>query len=132
MTTLGYPVRVASKLIAIATIVLGSQQLVAQTVASIPAGMEGTYTLTFGSAQQGAPLVNGDTLNVVLSSGGTLCIDKYILGNPVLEGSNTAEAVWHAPAVGVKLALSNINTGTFNELNVFSSSNQFLGQLTGT
>ncbi len=132
MATLSYPVRVASKLIAIVTIMFGSQQLVAQSAATIPAGMEGTYTLTFGSAQQGAPLVNGDKLNVVLSSGGTLCIDKHILGNPVLEGSHTAEANWHAPAAGVKLALSNINTGTFNELNVFSSSNQLLGQLTGT
>ena len=132
MKTRYFPLGLASRLLAITAFVLGSQQLVAQSAATIPAGLEGTYSLTFGSAQQGAPLVNGDKLDVVISSGGTLCIDKYILANPVLEGSNTAEAVWHAPAVGVKLALSNISTGTFNELNVFSTSNQFLGQFTGT
>lgn len=121
----------ATSLITLSTVIFIAQPLMAQNAAVVPAGLEGTYSLTFGSAQPGAPLLNGDTLTVVLSSGGTLCIDRYILADPVLEGSNTTAAVWHAPSAGVKLALSNISTGSFSALSVLTSSNQPLGQLTG-
>lgn len=132
MTIIVPLLRKALILITLTASALIAQPLIAQTAALVPAGMEGTYTLTFGSAQPGAPLANGDKLSVVLAPGGTLCIDKYLLANPVLEGSKVSEAVWNAPSAGVKLVLSDISTGNFSTLSVFSGSNQLLGHLTGS
>ncbi|MDO8908196.1 MAG: hypothetical protein Q7W55_06820 [Pseudohongiella sp.] len=115
-----------------AALLLGTGATLAQTAATIPAGLEGTYSLTFGSAQPGSPLTNGTAVSMVIAPGGTICIADYVLANPVTQSGNTAEAFWGVPSLGIKLALSNINTGSFNEVNVLSTSNQFYGQFSGS
>lgn len=115
-----------------ATLLLSVSSLsVAQTAATIPAGFQGTYSVTYSSAQTGSPVENGATASLVISSGGALCIADYVLANPIIEGGNANEAVWTAADLGLKLAVSDI-TGSFNELNVLTSSNAFLGQFSGT
>lgn len=95
---------------------------------SIPATLEGTYSLTFESAQAGAPLANGTTVEMVIAPGGTVCIADLVLSTPVVSG---VEAIWEAPELGAQLAVSNIASGTFNEADVLSSSGAFLGQFNG-
>lgn len=107
---------------------LGSSAGFAQS-ASIPASLEGTYSLTFGSAQTGAPLANGTTIDMVIAGGGTVCIADLVLSGPTVSG---AEAIWNIPALGVKLAVSNVTSGSFNEANVMSTADVFLGQFTGS
>lgn len=125
--------RVVAQSLTAAALLLGTSAALAQTAAAtIPAGLEGTYSLTYGSAQPGSPLTNGTAVTMVIAPGGTVCIADYVLANPVTENGNNAEAFWGVPALGIKLALSNISTGSFNEVNVLSSSNQFYGQFSGS
>lgn len=124
--------RLAARGLSAAALLLGSGAALAQTAATIPAGLEGTYSLTYGSAQQGSPLTNGTAVTMVIAPGGTICIADYVLANPVTENGNSAEAFWGVPSLGIKLALSNISSGSFNEVNVLSTSNQFYGQFSGS
>lgn len=124
--------RVVAQGLTAAALLLGTGAALAQTAATIPAGMEGTYSLTYGSAQPGSPLANGTAVTMVIAPGGTICIADYVLANPVTQSGNSAEAFWGVPALGIKLALSNISTGNFNEVNVMSTSNQFYGQFSGS
>lgn len=96
--------------------------------ASIPAALEGTYSLTFESAQAGAPLENGTSIDMVIAPGGTVCIADLVLSSPEVSG---AEAIWGVPELGVQLAVSDVGSGTFNEANILSSSGAFLGQFSG-
>jgi hypothetical protein len=114
-----------------ATELLGCSAALAQTAATIPAGLQGTYSLTYTNAQPGSPLTEGTAVTMVLVPGGTVCIADYVLANPQIENGNPAEAFWGVPALGLRLAMSNISTGTFNEVNVLSTSNQFYGQFKG-
>ncbi|MBC53767.1 MAG: hypothetical protein CMQ34_15185 [Gammaproteobacteria bacterium] len=109
-------------------LILGSSAVLAQST-SIPASLEGTYSLTFGSAQAGAPLTDGTTVDMVIAAGGTVCIADLVLSSPTVSG---AEATWSIPALGVKLAVSDVTSGSFNEANVMSTSDVFLGQFTGS
>lgn len=109
-------------------LMIGSSAVLAQST-SIPASLEGTYSLTFGSAQTGAPLTNGTTVDMVIAAGGTVCIADLVLSSPTVSG---AEAIWDIPALGVKLAVSNVTSGSFNEANVMSTGDVFLGQFTGS
>lgn len=109
-------------------LMLGSSAVLAQST-SIPASLEGTYSLTFGSAQTGAPLTNGTTVDMVIAAGGTVCIADLVLSSPTVAG---AEATWGIPALGVKLAVSDVTSGSFNEANVLSTAGDFLGQFTGS
>ena len=118
-------------LVAAAMLLSGSVAM-AQTAATIPASMQGTYNVTFGSAQPGAPLTNGTTATMVIAPGGAICIAEYLFSNPVQADNSTAEAVYTSAALGLKLRLSNIQSGSFNELNVMSSSDASLGQLSGS
>ncbi|HBX38425.1 MAG TPA: hypothetical protein DEG76_14560 [Pseudohongiella sp.] len=118
--------------IAVAALMLGTSSVLAQTAATIPASMQGTYEVTFGSAQPGAPLTNGTTATMVIAPGGSICIAEYLFSNPVQADNSTAEAVYTSAALGLKLRLSDIQSGSFNELNVMSSSDAFLGQLSGS
>lgn len=52
-------------------LMLGNGVVLAQST-SIPASLEGTYSLTFESAQTGAPLTNGTTVDLVIAAGGTV------------------------------------------------------------
>ncbi len=111
-----------------------SSFVAAQTTApaTIPTSFQGTYNMTYANAQANSPLPNGATATMVLTSDGVLCIADYVLTKPVLENGNPAEAIWSAPEAGVKLAVSNINTGNFNEVNVATMNNVWLGQLQGS
>lgn len=109
-------------------LMIGSSAVLAQST-SIPASLEGTYSLTFGSAQTGAPLANGTSIDMVIAAGGTVCIADLVLTGPTV---TNAEAVWDVPALGVKLAVSNVTSGSFNEATVMSASDVFLGQFTGS
>lgn len=124
--------RVAARGLTAAALLLGTGAALAQTAATIPAGLEGTYSLTYSNAQPGSPLANGTAVTMVIAPGGTVCIADYVLANPVTQNGNNAEAFWGVPALGVKLALSNISTASFNEVNILSMSNQFYGQFTGS
>lgn len=106
----------------------GSSAVFAQST-SIPASLEGTYSLTFGSAQTGAPLTDGTTVDMVIAAGGTVCIADLVLSSPTVSG---AEATWAIPALNIQLAVSDVTSGDFNEANVLSSSGSFLGQFTGS
>ncbi|MEX0739641.1 MAG: hypothetical protein WD071_09895 [Pseudohongiella sp.] len=111
----------------LATLMIGNGAVHAQS-ASIPASLEGTYSLTFGSAQSGSPLENGTTVDMVIAAGGTVCIADLVLSSPTVSG---AEATWSVPALDVQLAISDVESGSFNEANVLSASGTFLGQFTG-
>lgn len=132
METVTRKLRSAVQCMAAASLLLGTGAALAQTAATIPAGLEGTYSLTFGSAQPGSPLTNGTAVTMVIAPGGTICIADYVLANPVTENGNSAEAFWGVPSLGVKLALSDIGSGSFNEVNILSMSNQFYGQFSGS
>lgn len=106
----------------------GSSAVLAQST-SIPASLEGTYSLTFGSAQSGAPLANGTAVDMVIAAGGTVCIADLVLTSPTVSGT---EATWSIPALGVKLAVSDVTSGSFNEAKVMSTADVFLGQFTGS
>jgi hypothetical protein len=123
----------AAQGIGAAALLATSSVALAQSSATIPAGMQGTYELEFQPAS-GAPalLPGGTKLDLVLAAGGTTCIADYVLVSPTLTSGNSVEAFYSVPSLGIKLALSNISSGQFNEVNVFSMSDQFLGQFSPT
>lgn len=124
--------RLAAQGLGAAALLMSSSFALAQSAATIPAGMQGTYELTFtGSGTGTAPLPNGTKLDLVLAPGGATCIADYVLTSPTLDSGNSVEAIYAVPALGIKLALSDISSGQFNEVNVMSTSGQFLGQFSG-
>lgn len=132
METMTRKLRLAAQGLSAAALLMSSSVALAQSAATIPAGMQGTYELTFtGSGVGTAPLPNGTKLDLVVAAGGATCIADYVLTSPTLESGNSAEAFYAVPALGIKLAISDIGTGQFNEVNVMSSSGQFLGQFSG-
>lgn len=132
METMTRKLRLAAQGLSAAALLMSSSVALAQTSATIPAGMQGTYELTFtGSGSGPAPLPNGTKLDLVLAPGGATCIADYVLTSPTLQSGNSVEAIYAVPSLGIKLAISNVSTGQFNEVNVMSTSGQFLGQFTG-
>ncbi|ALO46711.1 hypothetical protein [Pseudohongiella spirulinae] len=128
--------KVFKQCLATAAVMLASSVALAQSEATIPASMQGTYSVSFqitsdASNAANAPVADGATADLVIGPGGALCIAEYVLANPVLENDNPYEAIWSAPALNVKLALSDIQSGDFNELNVMTTSGTFLGQFSG-
>ncbi|WP_339859463.1 hypothetical protein [Pseudohongiella acticola] len=109
-------------------LMIGSSAVLAQST-SIPASLEGTYSLTFASTQSGAPLANGTTIDMVIAAGGTVCIADLVLSSPTVTGS---EAVWSIADLGVKLAVSNVSSGSFTGATVLSNADVQLGQFTGS
>ena len=116
--------------LAAAVMMTATGTALAQSPATIPAGLEGTYALTYGMAQPGSPLANGTTATMVIAPGGTVCIADYLLVNPVTQSGNMTEAVWGVPTLGAKLVMANIASGTLNKLDILSTNNQFLGRFT--
>jgi hypothetical protein len=133
MEIISRKLRVAAQGIGAAALLATSSIALAQSSATIPVGMQGTYELEFQPAS-GAPalLPGGTKLDLVLASGGTTCIADYVLVSPTVTSGNSVEAFYIVPSLGIKLALSNISSGQFNEVNVFSMSDQFLGQFSPT
>lgn len=102
-----------------------------ETPATIPASFAGTYDLTYSEINAGGPFVNGSAVSLVINSDGTLCINDLELSNPVLQNGNPAEAIWKDETAGFNYAVSNLQS-SFNEVNVATSDNSFLGQLSGS
>src|SRR5690554_6283382 len=78
----------------LATSVLSAGALAQDAPASIPTSLTGTYDLTYANAQAGSPVSNGETISVVLSQDGTMCLAGYTLSNPVTRNGNLQEAIW--------------------------------------
>ncbi|HLT63903.1 MAG TPA: hypothetical protein VKZ92_05205 [Pseudohongiella sp.] len=135
METIPRKLRIAAQGLGAAALLTTGAAALAQSSATIPAGMQGTYELTFTGASGNGPVLlpNGTKLDLVLASGGVACIADYVLLSPGTSGS-PAEAVYSVPSLGITLALSNVATGQFNEVNVFTndSNKTFLGQFNGT
>ncbi|MCG8412763.1 MAG: hypothetical protein MI746_00975, partial [Pseudomonadales bacterium] len=102
-----------------------------ESPATIPASFAGTYDLTYTEFNAGGPFVNGSAVSLVINSDGTLCINDLTLSNPVLQNGNPAEAIWKDESAGFNYAVSNLQS-SFNEVNVGTSDNMFLGQLSGS
>ena len=102
-----------------------------ETPASVPSGVEGTYELTFTEIGNSSIFQNGQSVTAVLSSNGELCINGYVLTNPVFRNGNQVEAIWVDSANNEEFAVSNFSTATFNEVNV-TENGSFTGQLTGS
>lgn len=130
MTIVYRHLRTAARSLTAAALLCGAGTALAQSAATIPSGLQGTYKLTFGSAQPGSPLANGATVDMVIAPGGTICIADYLLANPVTHNGNAAEARWGVPSLGVKLAMSNIGTSSFSKLGLLSMTDQSYGQFT--
>lgn len=107
--------------------------------ATVHASLVRSYSLVFdGNCGSACPFVDGQTYSATVNSNNTLSINSKTLTNPVnnkVGGSfNLNEAIW---ADGnLRYALSNNQTGVFNEINVNDTSQlvgglpKFLGQFT--
>lgn len=104
--------------------------------------MVGTYTLTYHQEAAGAPFTNLQQVPVTIGANNTLQIDGKTLTNPFnrkLNGSTSPhlpELIWIDTARNIEYALSDNQSGTFNEINVGDASRPqpagfpfFLGQL---
>lgn len=111
------------------------------TGASVNAALVGTFDLVYAQTTQGAPFTDGQVLQAVVGSDNSLQLPGVpLLTNPFFRsfGSpNTAEVIWLDSVSHIEYALSNNDSGTFNEINVGDASNPqstsgipgFLGQL---
>lgn len=90
METINRKLRLAAQGLTAAALLMSSSFAVAQSAATIPAGMQGTYELTFtGSGVGTALLPNGTKLDLVIAAGGTSCIADHVLTSPTLESGNS-------------------------------------------
>ncbi|MGB0890704.1 MAG: hypothetical protein ACPGUU_00035 [Flavobacteriaceae bacterium] len=101
-----------------------------ETAATVPSSLEGTYELTYHSAQTGSPFTDGTKATFTLSNNElTVVIDgKCItIKNPVLRGSNnylfkdTCEN-------SITYNVSPNNNGSFNEINIEPLGTGWFGQ----
>ncbi len=100
---------------------------------SVPAGVQGQYTLTYnGAAKDG--LVDGTTYTVIISSDNSLTVGSTVMKKPKEEDlfstGNTA-ITWHNG--NFAYVLSTLANGSFNEINVYDTTltlpTAFIGQL---
>lgn len=108
--------------------------------ATVNAALAKTYSLNFSGNCNGAcSFVNGQNYSATVNSDSTLTIDGKTLTNPVRQkiggAFNQTEIIWSDG--NLRYALSNNQTGLFNEINVGDASQpqagglpKFLGQLT--
>lgn len=105
----------------------------------------GDYTLVYAdlSADNDQdPFSDGQTVTASVGADGSLTIDGKTLTDPYFRQSGgttlTVEVTWFDAEANIEYALSNNDSGTFNEINVGESGAgsggfpAFLGQLTGT
>ena len=114
--------------------------------ASVNASLVGDYTLEYGDFSDdndNDPFADGQSVSASVSADGTFTIDGTVLTAPYNRVSGgtvlTTEIYWFDAALQVEYALSNNDSGSFNEINVGDQSvpqasgfPRFLGQLTGT
>lgn len=114
------------------------------TPATVHSELAGQYSLVFhraeGVSAAESHLVDGQTYDVVISSSGALQITGRTYRNPFYRSyggtPHQAEVIWLADGIDIEYALSNNETGAFNEINVGDAGQanaqgipKFLGQL---
>lgn len=101
--------------------------------ATVPAGIVGTYTLTYTEINAGGPFTDGDVADFELTSDNKLVVtfgsQCVTISNPILFAEGTTEANFRDNCVFNALfgASADVN-GNFNEINVGTLQFQFLGQ----
>lgn len=101
--------------------------------ATVPAGIVGSYTLTYTEINPGGPFLDGDTAEFEITSDnkllvvfGSQCVN---ISNPILFAEGTTEANFRDNCVfDVLFGVSDDVNGNFNEINVGTLQFQFLGQ----
>ncbi len=101
--------------------------------ATTPAGIVGTYTLTYTEINAGGPFSDGDTAEFELTSDNKLVVvygsQCVTISNPILFAEGTTEANFRDNCVfNVLFGASDDVNGDFNEINVGTLEFQFLGQ----
>jgi len=101
--------------------------------ATIPAGIVGSYTLTYTEINAGGPFSDGDTAEFELTSDNKLVVvygsQCVTISNPILFAEGTTEANFRDNCVfNVLFGASDDVNGDFNEINVGTLEFQFLGQ----
>lgn len=91
--------------------------LAADSPATVPASLQGTYSMTFDAQSNTAPFKEGERMTVVVMPNNQICIAGLLLSNPVIRNGNPHEAIWIHAASKIEAALSSLVTG-FNEINV--------------
>ncbi len=101
--------------------------------ATVPAGIVGTYTLTYTEINPGGPFSDGDIAEFELTSDNKLIVtfgsECVTIENPILFAEGTTESNFRDNCVFNALfgASDDVN-GDFNEINVGTLEFQFLGQ----
>ncbi len=104
-----------------------------ETAGNVPAALEGTFTLTYTEIVAGAPFANAVMGSFTLTNN-TLTVeidgmDCITLNNPIQTSASEVTFVDNCRD-NLKFAISVTQSGTLNEVNVSSLSNQFFGQFT--
>lgn len=109
--------------------------------ATINPGLVGDYLLTYFEAEAGGPFMEGETVMVIVGDDNTLQVGDLLLQDPYHLVQNdgfvfATEIIWLDDATGIAYALSNNETGVFNDLNLGDTTQPqpsgfplFLGQL---
>ena len=106
----------------------------AQTTINVPTELVGYYKLRMVATSSASPIQStpeGSTLDVFITSFGTLCVDELTMDNPQLRGGLLGKAYWDIPQADLSFAL-NINELVFGGIDVLSSSGTEYGRLTGS
>lgn len=106
--------------------------------ATIHADLVGEYLLDYEASTTGGPFTDGETVTAIVTTASELQIAGKTLSDPFVRSGNTAEIIWLDASDDIEYALTNNDSGTFNEINVGDASNPqstsgipgFLGQLT--
>lgn len=86
-----------------------------QPATDIPAGIHGTYEMTFAESAAGSGITDGSSQSITIGAD-SLNLGGKVLSSPVFRGGNTAEWIFKDGTVEYALSLS---TGTqINEINV--------------
>jgi len=102
-----------------------------ETAGTVPASLDGTYTLTYGFAQSGSPFADG-TIGTFIISNNELTVeiegfDCITLSNPVLIGTNNYKFKDDCRD-NIAYNVSPNNSGSFNEINIEPLGTGFFGQ----
>ena len=104
-----------------------------ETAGTVPAALEGTFSLVYTEIVAGAPFSNNVMGTFTLTNNQLTVeidgMDCITLNNPIQ--TSPAEVTFVDDCRdNLKYAVSVTQTGTLNEVNILSTSNQFFGQFT--
>lgn len=101
-------------------------------IATVPASVFGTYAMSFGEATPFSPFPDGRSAQVVIGSGGALCLDGVSLGVPFARQSTPTLAVWENADTGLSFTLDLAALSTTSmTLDVNSTGGLDFSELTG-